>query len=244
MICGMEKEQRNRDTLISAKENCVMFDQIAKRYDVANRMLSFGMDASWRRKAVALLNPIADGQYLDLGTGTGDLVFEIARQSPLSYVDGVDAAEKMLAIARQKSVSDLVNDRLSFCKVDALHLPMSNASYDGVITGFCFRNLEDRRQALSEIKRVLKPNGSIVVLEAIYPESRWVRKGYRLYSPVVSKLGRWFGGGDAYQYLMNSIEDFPAKNEVMELFVAAGFDSVRVQVLAMGSVAIFSGIKR
>jgi demethylmenaquinone methyltransferase/2-methoxy-6-polyprenyl-1,4-benzoquinol methylase len=232
-----------RDTLITAEENREMFDRIAKNYDVANRAISMGMDKGWRRKTVELLKPFRGGRYLDIGTGTGDLVFEILDQSANVLIDGIDPAEQMLAIAIDKAQKRGVGDAVNFLRADALDLPMERDTYDGIVSGFCFRNIERRQKALEEMLRVLKPGGVLVILEATYPANAMVRFGYRLYRPMVPLIGRMLGGGDAYQYLMDSIEDFPKPDMVTDMFSAAGFSSVQCKPMTMGTVCIFSGKK-
>ena len=220
-----------------------MFDRIAQHYDAANRAISMGMDRGWRRKAVQLLKPFRGGRYLDVGTGTGDLVFEILNQSAHVLVDGIDPAERMLAIARDKAARRGVGDTVSFISGDALDLPMESETYDGIVSGFCFRNIERRQMALEEMRRVLKPGGMLVILEATYPESALIRLGYRLYTPLVPWVGRLMGGGSAYRYLVDSIEDFPKPENVTDMFSAAGFCHVQCTPLTFGTVCIFSGKK-
>lgn len=232
-----------RDTLISAEENRAMFDRIAKNYDVANRAISMGMDRGWRRKAVALLKPVRGGRYLDVGTGTGDLVFEILDQVREGKIDGIDPAEQMLAIAKDKAVNKNRGESVSFFSADALALPMASGTYDGIVSGFCFRNLEHRQLALKEMRRVLKPGGRLVILEATYPANALVRLGYRCYAPLVPLIGTLLGGGAAYKYLMDSIENFPRPDTVTDMFSVAGFSQVRVQSLTLGTVCVFSGEK-
>lgn len=232
-----------RDTLISAEENCEMFDRIAKNYDVANRAISMGMDKGWRLKTVELLKPFRGGRYLDIGTGTGDLVFEILHQSANVLIDGIDPAEQMLAIARDKAAKRGVGDAVHFFAADALDLPMESETYDGIVSGFCFRNIERRQKALAEMLRVLKPGGMLVILEATYPANALVRFGYRCYTPLVPLIGKILGGGAAYKYLMDSIEDFPKPETVTDMFSAAGFSGVQYKSLTCGTVCIFSGKK-
>lgn len=220
-----------------------MFDRIAKNYDGANRAISMGMDSGWRRKTVQLLKPFRGGRYLDIGTGTGDLVFEILDQSANVLVDGIDPAEQMLSIARDKAAKRGIGDAVSFLAADALHLPMESDTYDGIVSGFCFRNIERRQKALEEMRRVLKPGGMLVILEATYPESALIRMGYRLYTPLVPLIGRCMGGGSAYKYLVDSIEDFPKPENVTDMFSAAGFCRVECTPLTFGTVCIFSGKK-
>ena len=233
-----------RDSLISATENREMFDRIAKNYDVANRAISMGMDKAWRRKTVELLKPFRGGRYLDIGTGTGDLVFEILHQSANVLIDGIDPAEQMLAIARDKAARCGVGDAVSFFAADALDLPMESETFDGIVSGFCFRNIERRQKALEEMLRVLKPGGKAMILEATYPNHALIRLGYRLYTPLVPLIGRMVGGGSAYKYLMDSIEDFPKPETVTEMLIRAGFFDVHCTSLTFGTVSIFSGMKR
>ncbi len=220
-----------------------MFDRIAKNYDAANRAISMGMDRGWRRKTVRLLKPFRGGRYLDVGTGTGDLVFEILDQSGNVLVDGIDPAEQMLAIARSKAAKRDIGDAVNFFAGDALNLPMESDTFDGIVSGFCFRNIERRQKALEEMRRVLKPGGMLVILEATYPESALIRLGYKLYAPMVPLIGRMLGGGSAYKYLVDSIEDFPKPETVTDMFSAAGFSHVQYTPLTFGTVCIFSGKK-
>jgi demethylmenaquinone methyltransferase/2-methoxy-6-polyprenyl-1,4-benzoquinol methylase len=239
----MSSSNPDRDTLISAEENRAMFDRIAGKYDAANRAISMGMDRRWRRKTVELLRPFRGGRYLDIGTGTGDLVFEILNQSANVLVDGIDPAEQMLSIAREKAARRGIGDTVSFFKADALNLPMESGTYDGIVSGFCFRNIERRQKALEEMYRVLKPAGTLMILEATYPESALIRMGYKMYTPLVPLIGRILGGGWAYKYLVESIEDFPKPEDVTDMFSAAGFCNVRLTPLTFGAVCIFSGKK-
>ncbi|WP_372806692.1 ubiquinone/menaquinone biosynthesis methyltransferase [Pontiella sp.] len=239
----MSNHPPERDTLISAEENRTMFDRIAKHYDAANRAISMGMDRAWRRKAIELLRPFRGGRYLDIGTGTGDLVFEILDQSANVLVDGIDPASGMLDIAKAKAARRGLGDAVNFFVADALDLPMESETYDGIVSGFCFRNIERRQKALEEMRRVLKPKGMLVILEATYPESFWIRLGYRLYVPLVPLIGKVLGDGGAYKYLVDSIEDFPKPDTITDMFGAAGFSGVRYRSLTFGTVCIFSGKK-
>jgi len=239
----MAEQNLDRDTLISAEENRAMFGRIAKNYDAANRAISMGMDKAWRRKTIELLKPFRGGRYLDIGTGTGDLVFEILDQSANVLVDGIDPSGQMLEIACDKAAKRGVGDTVSFSTADALDLPMEGETYDGIVSGFCFRNIERRQKALEEMLRVLKPGGKLAILEATYPVNPFIRLGYRLYMPLVPIIGKILGGGSAYKYLLDSINDFPKPGTVTDMFRAAGFSSVKYKPLTFGTVCIFLGKK-
>ena len=237
----MNSENPNRDTLISAEENRAMFDRIAENYDAANRVISLGLEDGWRRKAVDCLKPLRHGRYLDVGTGTGDFVVEILRRCPDGYVDGIDVSEPMLAVARRK-VEQRGMDA-SFFMADALALPMGNGVYDGIVSGFCFRNIEHRQTALAEMFRVLKPGGRLVILEATSPERILSRIGHRFHLAFVALFGRLLVDAAAYRYLVDSIDYFPPAETVTDMFSAAGFSHVERRSLVMGAVSIFSGRK-
>ncbi|MCK5676177.1 MAG: ubiquinone/menaquinone biosynthesis methyltransferase [Verrucomicrobia bacterium] len=221
-----------------------MFDRIASKYDAVNRVISLGMDKMWRRKVIEFLKPFRGGRYLDIGTGTGDLVFEILEQSRNVLVDGIDPSEQMLEVARDKVTKGGVGDAVSFFAADALDLPMEGETYDGIVSGFCFRNIESRQKALAEMLRVLKPGGGLVILEATYPANPFIRLGYKLYMPLVSLIGKTLGGGSAYRYLIDSINDFPKPGTITDMFSATGFSDVRHVSLTFGTVCIFSGKKQ
>ena len=236
-------DNANRDTLISAIDNRKMFDRIAGKYDTANRAISLGLDIGWRKKTIDILNPKEDGVYLDIGTGTGDLAMELLKRVPKAQVEAIDPSEKMLAVAREKSLKLGVSRRPRFQNADALNLPMPDEIFDGIVCGFCFRNIEHRQKALSEMCRVMKPGGMLLILEATYPENPFVRFGYKFYTPVVQLIGKLFGDGDAYSYLLDSIEDFPRRSTITGMFRIAGFHSVFARPMTMGTVSIFEGRK-
>ncbi len=217
-----------------------MFDRIAGKYDAATRAISMGMDRGWRRVAVGALEPVEGGRYLDVGTGTGALAFKIARRCPGARVDGIDLSRQMLAVARRKAAHRGGASSVVFCQADATALPMENECYDGIISGFSFRNVERRKQALEEMHRVLKPGGRLVDLEAVYPQRTWVRFGYKMYTPFIPLMGCFFGSFSAFRYLTDSIEDFMRAEQVIEMFYDAGFERVKCRPLMLGAVCVFS----
>ncbi len=233
----------DRDSLISPDNNRRMFDAIARRYDLMNRILSMGLDRRWRRKAVEALAPRAGGRYLDIGCGTGDMGIEILRQCPEAEVVGIDPAENMLDIAAAKTTKNNLEDSIVFQIGNAAELCFDDASVEGIITAFCFRNIADRAKALGEMRRVLSAGGRLVILELTTPSHPLIRIGHRLYNRwLVPTAGRLIARSeDAYHYLVHSVEAFPQPEEVVELLNVAGFVNARAVAVNGGIVTVFSG---
>jgi len=238
-----QPNQTDHDSLISPDDNRRMFDAIARRYDLMNRILSMGLDRRWRRKAVEAITPRPGGRYLDIGCGTGDMGIEILRQCQEAEVLGIDPAENMLDIAAAKTAKDNLKDSISFQTGDAAELCFEDASFAGVITAFCFRNMDDRAKALGEMRRVLAGSGRLVILELTTPSHPLIRTGHKLYNRwLAPTAGRLIAGSkDAYQYLAHSIEAFPQSEEVVGLLNGAGFVNARARTGNGGIVTIFSG---
>ena len=238
------KESAHQDTLVSAEENRRMFDRVAAHYDAANWAMTLGWDRRWRRRAVDLLGlKKGSGQYLDVGTGTGDLAFEILDRSDTVLVTGIDPSENMLKRARKKALRWGRGDAVCFMVGDACALAFDADIFDGVILGFCFRNIAHRQRALDEFYRVLKRGARVVILEATVPENKLMRWGYCCYAKVLTTIARWLGDGKSYEYLMDSIFDFPPSDQVLEMFRQAGFVGVGQDKLAFGCVSVFYGEK-
>jgi demethylmenaquinone methyltransferase/2-methoxy-6-polyprenyl-1,4-benzoquinol methylase len=225
-----------------AEGNRTMFDGVARRYDLLNSLLSLGRDRSWRRKAVSALNPEAGERFLDLGSGTADIALEVLRQEPGASVLGVDPAVEMLALGRKKIQERGLEERIELQKGDATRLDLPDRDFDGAISAFCLRNLTDRLQMFEETWRVLRPGGRVVALELTRPQNPVLRQGHRLYNHlVVPLLGRLLSQGDAYRYLVDSIEEFPRRQEVRQELQEAGFSQVSHQSLTFGVVTVFFG---
>jgi demethylmenaquinone methyltransferase/2-methoxy-6-polyprenyl-1,4-benzoquinol methylase len=228
------------DTLIPPEENRRMFEQVARRYDLLNTLLSLGLARRWRRRAVKILAPQNDHRYLDAGCGTGDVAIELLRQAPGATVVGIDPVQAMLDLAAAKAARAGLGRRSIFQPGDVTDLKFADCSFAGVITAFCFRNVASRGQALAEIKRVLVPGGRLVILELTVPPDRLLRCGYRGYSRLVPLLGRAFSRGSAYRYLVDSIQNFPRPPEIVALLGQAGFRQARRIPLTGGTVTIFA----
>ena len=231
------------DSLLSAEANRRMFDGIAARYDLLNRVLSLGLDRGWRRRAAVALGPRGGGLYLDVGCGTGDVLLEVLRRAPGSRVVGVDAAEAMMAVAASKAERAGVADSATFVAGDGLRLPFADRSFDGVVGAFCLRNFTDRGLALREMRRVLVPGGRAVLLETGSPAHRLLRLGHRCYVRVlVPVLGCLLARSRAaYQYLAESVEQFPQPPAIVRAMIAAGFVASESRTLWGGIVTLYVG---
>lgn len=233
-----------RDTLIAASDNQAMFNRIAKRYDLMNKIISMGLDKKWRKRAIQTLGPERDGRYLDVGAGTGDLLIEIAETASGAIGNGIDPAREMMAIGRRKTIDAGLDQRISFQSGDAMRLPYRDDVFDGVILGFCIRNVEDRMRALAEFLRVLRPAGRLVILELTVPSNGISKWGHRIFtSTVVPVAARLLSLHTAYAYLIKSVRAFPPRAIFEEMMRETGFEGVRGEPLTMGAVTVFSGRK-
>jgi demethylmenaquinone methyltransferase/2-methoxy-6-polyprenyl-1,4-benzoquinol methylase len=222
-----------------------MFDRIAGRYDAANRVMSAGVDVLWRRKAMnALLENLPEApRLLDLGAGTLDGALEIVRRRPGARVAGADFAREMLKVGTHKLAGRPgAAERIAAHAADGHQLPYASRAFDGAFSGFCVRNLHNLPKALVELRRVVKPGGTIVILEFFRPASprRWSRLFFdRFYNARVLPLLGWAVTGDkaAYQYLPASIARFLSRAEFEQALQLAGFSQVRGEDLFPGAVA-------
>jgi demethylmenaquinone methyltransferase/2-methoxy-6-polyprenyl-1,4-benzoquinol methylase len=224
-----------------------MFSEIAPTYDRLNRLLSAGIDRLWRRAAIrALLNGLpfgTPGRLLDLATGTGDVALGIRHRLPASpkiHVAGADIAFPMLARARQKSQSG--RGTLDLFQADALNLPFGDASFDGVIIAFGLRNLEDRREGLAEMARVLRPGGRLVVLEFGHPRGVFGFVYHFYFRYMLPFFGRLISGHPtAYEYLPSTVYAFPDAETLSMMMDESGFGKVANRPMTGGIVQIHTG---
>lgn len=213
-----------------------MFDRIAPRYDLLNRVLSLGIDQRWRRRTVRALELEPDpARVLDLATGTADLALLIARRYPAARVVGLDPAERMLAAGRAKAGKAGVADRVRLITGDAETLPFPDASFDGVTIAFGIRNVPDRPRALREMYRVTRPGGRIAILELSEPDGGVLGRIARFH---VHRLVPWIGGllsgSREYRYLQRSIAAFPPALRFVAIMEEAGLAMVRVERMTLG----------
>jgi demethylmenaquinone methyltransferase/2-methoxy-6-polyprenyl-1,4-benzoquinol methylase len=221
-----------------------MFADIAPRYDVANRVLTAGMDERWRKRAIARLAPVPGGTVLDLCCGTGDVVFHLLRTDPTLKVTGIDFCAPMLDGARERAVHE-ARGSATFIEGDVMALPFADATFDGATMGFSLRNVVDIDQVLREVHRVLRPGTRFVNLDVSRaPNKLWKRAFDVYFYNVVPLVGGIVGGSkQAYTYLPNSLTNHPGAEALRERFVRAGFADAGFERLMGGAIAVHIGTK-
>ena len=243
MTSAAETERPERDSEEFATQVRGMFDRIAGVYDLMNSAMTAGLHHQWRERAVdrAEVGPGSDA--LDVCCGTGDLALELRRRiGPDGRVVGCDFSEPMLEIARRKSGEEGLP--VEFGWADALDLPYGDASFDAVTIGFGARNLADLEKGLSEMARVLRPGGRLVILEITRPQREPLSSFYSLwFDRLVPVIGSLAGDPDAYSYLPNSVRTFPDPQRLAAMMDSAGFTEIRWLLLAGGIIAIHSATK-
>ena len=217
-----------------------MFARIAGRYDLANHLLSWGVDYWWRQRLVRGVHDAHPGTVLDLATGSGDVAFALANGLPGSTkITGMDFCQPMLDEAVKKRATSPRWAAIEFRQGDGMALPLPDRSYDAVTISFGLRNMADRHQALSEMRRVLRPGGRLFVLEFSQPYF-WFRPFYYAYLQFLlpTIAGIVTGDRTAYEYLCGSIELFPTRAGISAEISRAGFKSVHATPLTFGIVAL------
>ena len=221
-----------------------MFDSIAGRYDMLNRMLSFGMDRSWRRKTVDSLRPFSPQRILDVASGTGDLALLMCRRFQPQQIIAADLSEEMMAVGRRKVTKAGYASRISFEHQDCMTLTYSDHSFDAITVAFGVRNFADLERGLSEMERVLRPDGQLRILELSTPKHFPMKQLYALYSrTIIPLVGSWFSlEKSAYRYLPASIRKMPQGREMVRLLERQGFD-VQVRTFTGGTCSLYSATK-
>ena len=222
-----------------------MFGRIARRYDVANHLLSGGVDTWWRRRLVKAVGRHAPKDILDLATGSGDVAFSLSRGLPATVrITGMDFCQPMLdeAIVKQNANGHYPN--ITFVQGDGMALPLADQTFDAVTISFGLRNMADRLQSLREMHRVLRPGGRLYVLEFSQPH-RWFQPLYYFYLRRILPVFAGLVTGDraAYDYLNASIERYPDFQSMSAEIRQAGFEMIGVTRMTFGIVALHSGIK-
>lgn len=222
-----------------------MFDNIARRYDLLNRVMSFGVDRRWRKKTVRALGlPAGDSvcRVLDVATGTGDLAIDVARRHPGAVITGVDPSTKMIEVGNGKLAARGLAGRVRLEEGDAQALAYDDDSFDGVCIAFGIRNVPDRGRGLREMARVCRPGGRVAILELGEPKQGIMAPLARFHiRQVVPRLGAWISGAKEYRYLQTSIAAFPPPDEFAALMKVSGLDVVEVVPLTFGVCNLYVG---
>jgi demethylmenaquinone methyltransferase/2-methoxy-6-polyprenyl-1,4-benzoquinol methylase len=221
-----------------------MFDRIAGIYDRLNSVMTAGLHHQWRRRAADLARVAPGDRVLDVATGTGDLAFELARRvGPEGAVVGADFSEAMLALARGKAQTRALGGALlRFEQANALALPYRDAEFAAATVGFGVRNFSDLDGGLRELARVVRPGGSVVILEMTTPQRPPLSTFFRVwFDRVVPVLGRFAGDPEAYSYLPNSVRRFPGPHDLAARLAQAGLRDVRYILTAGGIIALHVG---
>jgi len=221
------------------------FDVIAHRYDRLNRVLSFGVDLRWRRRAIRHLSEAAPARVLDVATGTADLAIMTARALPQALVTGIDLSDNMLRIGRDKVSRSRMDDRVNLIQGDCLALPFADATFDAATAAFGVRNFEDISGGLTELCRVLKPGGLAVILELSRPEREPARSLFLFYLRVLMPfLGRCLSGhAREYRYLPASVAAVPQGAKMLALLQAAGLVACGFERYTLGACTCYTGRK-
>jgi demethylmenaquinone methyltransferase/2-methoxy-6-polyprenyl-1,4-benzoquinol methylase len=220
-----------------------MFDAIAPRYDLLNRLLSLGIDRRWRTFAVGQLQISPGGRVLDVATGTGDVALEIASRTPESVlIVGEDFTQGMLVHGQKKIAQSPYRHRIVLVNAPCESMPHPSAVFDGVTIAFGIRNVVDRLAGLQEMFRVLKPGGRAVILEFSNPSSRFFRGLYYFYfRKVLPFIGGLLSRRSAYQYLPDSVLEFPDQKTFVALMEQAGFGDLKHFDRTFGIATVYVG---
>lgn len=221
-----------------------MFDTISKNYDGLNRVISLGIDVKWRKKVVRIVSKSSPNTILDIATGTGDLAINLAKTGA-SKIVGLDISPGMLAIGKEKVTQKHLNEKIEMVIGDSENLPFENDAFDAITVAFGVRNFENLEKGLKEILRVLKPNGTFVVLETSVPTKFPFKQGYFFYSKyILPTIGRLFSKDKiAYNYLSESAAVFPFGEDFNNILRKTGFINVENKPQTFGVASIYVASK-
>lgn len=222
-----------------------MFNRIAPKYDQLNRIISLGLDRSWRKRALHLLAPYAPHRVLDVATGTGDLAIEIIQTiSSAKEVVGVDISEEMMRVGQEKVHQAGLDTKISFEHQDCTAMTFEADSFDAATIAFGIRNFSDIPAAAAELHRVLRPGGVLIIAELSVPTNPLLRLGYKLYAgQIIPLIGRLISKDrDAYTYLPKSIAAVPQRERMVEILRKAGFSEAFYESIFPGTCTIYIAI--
>lgn len=241
------------DTIVPFKESdqskkqqvAAMFDKIAFRYDFLNRFLSVGIDVSWRKKAIKQLQSLQPQNILDVATGTGDVAILTQKMLHPTKITGIDISEGMLNIGRKKIEKLGLQNQIELLKGDSETIAFPDNTFDAITVAFGVRNYQNLEKGLSEMLRVLKPGGKLVVLEFSRPKQFLFKAVYNLY---MNRIAPGFGkliakNKDAYQYLNDSVQRFPEGQQFIDILKNVGYTSTYSNILTLGICTVYCGSK-
>lgn len=222
-----------------------MFDNIAPRYDLLNRVLSMGIDKGWRRRAIRALAERQPKMVLDMATGTGDLAIEIICKTHVEKVVGLDLSREMLQVGRRKIRKRGFHDRIEMVQGEAEDIDFPDNTFDGITVAFGVRNFEDLNKGLEEMHRVLKPGGKLVVLEFSKPFSFPFKQLFQIYFRyILPPIGRIASNDpEAYGYLYRSVQAFPEGQAFVDILQANGFKNSQCKPLTLGVCSLYTAEK-
>jgi len=222
-----------------------MFDSIAYRYDFLNHFLSLGIDRSWRRKAIRIISEAyKNPEVLDVAAGTGDLSIAALKLDP-KHITGIDISLNMIEVGREKIFRKGLSDRIELIEADSENIPFNDDRFDVAMVAFGVRNFADPAKGLSEMRRVVRAGGMVLVLEFSKPAKFPFKQLYSFYFlNILPLVGRLFSSNKtAYSYFPESVMQFPDNEEFMGLMSDAGLSSVRQKKLTRGVASIYTGLK-
>ncbi len=221
-----------------------MFDNISGSYDLLNRIMTFGIDKGWRKKAIRMIAPLNPKIILDLASGTADFAIAALELKP-DKIYGLDISEKMLEIGRQKIDKINESSRITLKVGDSSSIPFADNFFDAITIGYGVRNFEDLDKSLKEIHRVLRPGGALVILETSQPNSSWQKFCVNLYcNKIVPLIGRLISNNNkAYKYLVNSAQQFPYGEAFVQILKKQNFKNTTCTSLFFGVSSIYFATK-
>ncbi len=233
---------QNNDT--KKEQVAQMFDNISNRYDLLNSILSFGTHKGWRKKCVKLLSKNNPKIILDVATGTADFAIECTKLNPDKII-GIDISEGMMKFGREKIKEKSLNNLIFLEYGNAETVTYPNNSFDAIVVGFGVRNFQNLEIGLTNLLRILKPGGQLVILEFSYPKNYLVKAFYSFYFSYVTPLiGRIFSKDKrAYSYLMKSVKAFPNNEDFVNILNKLNYKNTSYKTLSLGVAAIYCGVK-
>lgn len=234
-----------KDSSVGKKEQvATMFDNISKEYDGLNRVISFGIDVNWRKKVTRIVSKNNPKQILDIATGTGDLALMMAKIDP-DKITGLDISAGMLEIGKEKIAKAKLTDKIEMIVGDSENMPFPDNTFDAITVSFGVRNFANLDKGLTEIRRVLKPNGTFVVLETSNPTKFPFKQGYKFYTSfILPIIGKIFSKDKvAYSYLSESANTFPFGKDFDNILQKNGFINTEYNSVTFGVATIYSATK-